>query len=591
MAELNEHLVSLGFSVDKKSYDQLLRTTSQIDSAVSKMADHISVRVAEAALSVVGLEKVLEKVREAVHKVVHGGKKPAHGPSEGESGEKGVLKKFAEDAGKYFGEATVAVASFALAVGDATVSLLHGLGQQEIQMEMLSRSMWTTQRQAYAFSLSLKVLGASLNDLYLSPTLLAQYEKLHAVALQMSTPGNYDTVLKSAQNLSLGFAQLQLEAYYALQWIGYYFLKYLGGPISDVQSALNQLNSVVVKKMPAWTKVVASVLASFWQAGIYVVQAIGAVLNVLQKVLNFLPGWVKALVAAGAVIGLAFKASPIVGFTLALSALILVFDDFETYLHGGKSALGAFGGVLLGLVGVFAAVKTAIVAVTFAQKLWSLAQTAAIASLYAWDVAVDVWQAVTKAATVVMAAFDAVLDANPVALIVLAVAAAVAALTFGVVELVKNWTKVQDAAQDALGWINGHVEVLAAALTGLAQEGLQALVEGFFLLKAAGVDAWNAILRVSSAVLSGMVSALNDVISVVDLLPGVHVGHLSLPASPGVAGGVYPYAHPVVPTVSTRHVHLSQTNHIHGTGSPQATADAVSRTFNRGLHNLQGVIR
>ncbi|WP_206923154.1 hypothetical protein, partial [Alicyclobacillus suci] len=71
-----------------------------------------------------------------------------------------------------------------------TAKFLGGLGDQEIQMEMLSRQLWTTQQQAQAFNATLKAMGTNLQSLYLSPTLMQQYNELHSVALEMQTPGD-----------------------------------------------------------------------------------------------------------------------------------------------------------------------------------------------------------------------------------------------------------------------------------------------------------------------------------------------------------------------------------------------------------------
>ncbi|WP_206923128.1 hypothetical protein, partial [Alicyclobacillus suci] len=91
-------------------------------------------------------------------------------------------------------------------------------------------------------------------SLYLSPTLMQQYNELHSVALEMQTPGDYTQQIKQIQDIQLQLKQMRLEAYYALQWIGYYFIKYMQGPISNVQNVLQSINDVIVKNMPTWTK-------------------------------------------------------------------------------------------------------------------------------------------------------------------------------------------------------------------------------------------------------------------------------------------------------------------------------------------------
>lgn len=598
---MNEHLVSLGFAVDQKSYNQMIRTTGQINSAISNMASHISAKITEAILSVAGLDKALERVKTTLHKATTSGesKGASSGGTAGKSGgsmatAQDGLKKFAASAVKYFGEASAAVATFSFAVAAGTASLLNGLGQQEIQMEMLSRTMWTTQRQALSFSLSLKVLGATLQDLYLSPTLLAQYEKLHAVAMQMQTPTDYNSVIKTVQNVSLGFEQMQLEAYYALQWIGYYFVKYMEGPISGVQGVLNNINAAIIHNMPTWTKQVADVMASFMQAGVYIVQALASVYNWLAKMLAYIPGWAKGIVDAFVALNIAMEVTPLGRYIMAISAAILIFDDFETYLHKGKSALGAFGGVLLIGIGLFAAWKTALIAQAVALGIW-----ANMIAVSKWAMAA--WSIVSKGATAAMIAMDAALDANPISLIIIAIAA----LVVEIVLLVTHLKEVEGWLVSLWGWWKKQpiaIQFLITALTSFAT--LPALIianwtplSAFFSNLWSGIvsvvqGAWTTIQQASIPAINGMSGVLNDLITVLDLIPGVHVGKIPtirMPSAPVTPSNGH-YVRPQGSHTSTKHVHVTQTNHIHGTGSPQATADAVSRGFSRHLHNIRGVI-
>lgn len=276
---IKEYLVSLGFAVDKGSYGQAEKAIGSLESGLAKFAP----------------------------KVV-----------------------------KVFGQAATAVAAFGVAAAAASAKFLNGLGNQEIQMEILSRQLWTTQQQAMAFNATLKAMGTSLQDLYLSPTLMSQYQQLHSVALQMQTPGDYNQQIKMVQNLQLQFKQLKLEAYYALQWIGYYFVKYMNGPITRVQGVLESINKVIVKNMPTWTKRVAQWLTSFWQAGIYAVQGLGKVYDWFKKLADSVPGWAKAIAAALALLSVS---NPFMLFVEGISAAILMWDDFQTYLRDpSKSA-------------------------------------------------------------------------------------------------------------------------------------------------------------------------------------------------------------------------------------------------------------
>lgn len=253
-----------------------------------------------------------------------------------------TITKFAASAVLKFGEVTAAVATMGAAVAFGAAKMVDGLGNQEIQMEMLARTMWTTQQQAYAFSLTMKALGANLQELYLSPTLLKQYEQLHKVATQMQTPSDYNQTIGVAQNLSLGFKQMKLEASYALQWIGYALIKDLAGPLATAQNWMDKLNNAIIKNMPTWTANVAKVIQSFIQGGAYIGDALKSVYNLLMQIANYLPTWTKVVAGALAIVAVMAASNPFFLIIESLAAVMLLLDDYYTYMHGGKSALGPF---------------------------------------------------------------------------------------------------------------------------------------------------------------------------------------------------------------------------------------------------------
>lgn len=252
------------------------------------------------------------------------------------------VKSFAAEATVSFGKAGLAVAGF-VAAGVAGISkFVNDLGNQEIQMQMLSRTLWTTQQNAYAFSLTLKAMGATLQELYLSPTLMKQYRELNSLALGMTPPSGYQNEMHFVQSITLEFKKMKLEASYAMQWVGYYFIKDMAGPMGDVRSELQKLNHFIIKDMPIWTKTIAKWLASFSQGAIYVWDALKNIYHILQTVAGYLPTWVKVIIGAFAALDVVMASNPFFLMIEGLSAVLLLLDDYYTWAHGGKSALGGF---------------------------------------------------------------------------------------------------------------------------------------------------------------------------------------------------------------------------------------------------------
>lgn len=168
----------------------------------------------------------------------------------------------------------------------------------------------------------------------------------------------------------------------------------------------------------------------------------------------------------------------------------------------------------------------------------------AIAAIKSWSIWSKLAAAATRIWTGIQAAFDAVMDANPIMLVVVAIAALVAGVVLayqhfaGFRDLVKRvFHDVTAAVSDAVSWIRGHWPMLLGILTGpigmatvfIVQHwhqilsGAQAMVSdvvSFFeslpgrilgALGDLGSLLWNAGASIIHGLLSGLESAWNDV--------------------------------------------------------------------------------
>lgn len=253
-----------------------------------------------------------------------------------------TVKKFAGGAVKNFAIAGVAVASFAATALVGLSKFVAGLADADIKNEMLARSMWTSEANAKAFDSTLKAMGVSLQDLYLSPTLMSQFKALRSEANDLQAPSDYKEKMKLIQSVTFEFKRMKLEAGYALQWIGYYFIKYMSGPITTIKKELTGINNLIVKEMPKWTEKVSQVLSWFARFGITTVRAIKDVIRVFDDIGSAVPKNIKLIGLAIVGLGAVIAAGPI-GIIIALFAgLVLLLDDFYTYLDGGESQFGPF---------------------------------------------------------------------------------------------------------------------------------------------------------------------------------------------------------------------------------------------------------
>jgi hypothetical protein len=263
------------------------------------------------------------------------------------------VTKFAGKAVTQFATAGAAVVSFAVTATIGIAKFLDGLGKAAIQNEILARQLWTTEQNAMAFNATLKAMGVELKDLYLSPTLMNQFMELRKEAASLPPPADYKTEMQLIQSVSFEFTRMKLEATYAMQWIGYYLVKYMSGPIEQVKKLLQDINGVIIKEMPSWTKTVAQVMSWFAQFGITTVRAIKDVLRVFDDIGQGIPKNIKLIGGALAALGLIIETGPIGMMIAGFTLLILLINDFYTYLDGGDSLLGPFWKKMQDAIGSF----------------------------------------------------------------------------------------------------------------------------------------------------------------------------------------------------------------------------------------------
>lgn len=399
---------------------------------------------------------------------------------------------------KMFQDMGAGILSVSAAIGTATAGLLDQLGNQQIHMQILSREFWTSTQNAMAFSEALNVLHTNVQGLYLSPTLLSQYQQLYALGKQIQTPGNYAQTIQGIQNIQLQFREMQVEAYYALQWIGYYFTRYMTGPLSNMQNVLQNLNVTIQKNMPTWTANVAKFLVGFtqfWQAAWQIVSSVG---STLVQVVNSVPGWAKVVAAAIGVISLAMNSTPFGRFIEAFTAVVLLFQDFQTWKKGGKSAFGGLWSELSKLQGV---IKPIVLWLRDLAIAWAAAKVVGGGLKILTGVvnlatgAVKAFTVAIRIAKAAMALFNLIVEGNPIGLII----TAIGVLIFLLVEVVT------------------HIKQVKTAFVAMGNA-----IKGFF-----------------DGIINSIVNQFNKLIKLIDKIPGVKIPLIpTLSVSPQVKAAV-----------------------------------------------------
>jgi hypothetical protein len=250
--------------------------------------------------------------------------------------------------------AAAGVTATVAAIATAFEQLTLGVADATIKNQEFARQMWMGFDQAVAFKSSLDALHVSIQDLYLSPTLMNAFIQFRQLAQQMKTPADFQSTMDSLAQVTFQFDEFKLEASYAIQWVGYALAKDLAGPFGNFQDGLKKLNTWIITTMPNWTKKIADfivkivvVFKDIYDTGKSFVTWWDNLGAKWQHVIEISAGLIIGIMAIGKAIsivmgiaaGLADADLPLLAISAAILAIILLVQDYYTYSKSGQSAL------------------------------------------------------------------------------------------------------------------------------------------------------------------------------------------------------------------------------------------------------------
>lgn len=301
--------------------------------------------------------------------------------------------------GAVAGFSAAAVASFALIITSTVAviaavskvaSYLNDLANQDIGYEKLSRQLWTTKENAKEVDMSLKTLGASMQDLWFSPTLLKQFNQLRQDSKDLKLPPEFNKNLKIVQDLSLEFKRSKQLLSMFFQWVGNYILKYCAGPLNEIKNGAKNFNNWLKESIPGIAKVLGTVIGVLLR----IIMIIGKIIAIILKLISPIISIFNLIGKLGTLFDNLpepiKRAIKIIVSTLLmiLSPILLiigVLDDLLTYFRGGKSVIGTAidkikdkcknaGSVIKGIITAIKAILTGGLSLLPWDKYWEKAK-------------------------------------------------------------------------------------------------------------------------------------------------------------------------------------------------------------------------
>lgn len=234
--------------------------------------------------------------------------------------------------------APLALAAAIGAIGKAAYDTIKGVAQADMEYKKLAASMWTTKETAKALSVAMKTMGVSQDDIAWVPELRQQFFRLRAEMQKFATPADADAQLRYIREIGYDVQALFVRLKMLKEWIAYYLIQYLEPYIKEFKAFINWLLEKVGTDMPGLARKVARAMSTVLSPALATLKALGMVIGKVYDFIASLPDNVKKWGAVFAAVGAVIMAGPFGRMLMALSAAMLLIEDFMFYLNGWNSS-------------------------------------------------------------------------------------------------------------------------------------------------------------------------------------------------------------------------------------------------------------
>lgn len=371
----------------------------------------------------------------------------------------------------------------------------------------------------------------------------AASDQEQAIGAVNSVFGEYaDTIHKASESAAsdLGMSSAQFEQLNTLTGA---LLKNAGVPLDEVAQSAQDL-----------TKVGADLSAMY---GGTAVDAMGAINSALKGEMDPLEAFgvslkASAIEAKAVSMGLVDASGKATDYGKKMATVALIqeqsADATGTFAKESKSMAGQtqilsaqfkdlqadLGQKLLPTIVEVSGVLVKLVTFVADNQSWLIPMAAAIGAIVlgmkAWTLATQAWEAATKIASGVQLAFNAIMAANPIVLVVIAVAALIAAFVLlykkvdwfrefvdaAVKDIVTAWEWVLDTVMGIYDWIKDNWPLLLAIITGPFGMAVYLIQRNWDTIKAAAssvIESIKGFFNALPAFFTGIVTSIGNALS------------------------------------------------------------------------------
>jgi phage-related protein len=119
--------------------------------------------------------------------------------------------------------------------------------------------------------------------------------------------------------------------------------------MEQFRESFSGLNDSILANLPEWSKRIAGVMASVMRIVAATIRGGNAIFRLIRRIFEMIPAEIKILMGILGAFGAFLRAGPVGKLILLFTVLMLLVEDFFTYLDGGEALLGGLWRTLINL--------------------------------------------------------------------------------------------------------------------------------------------------------------------------------------------------------------------------------------------------
>lgn len=287
---------------------------------------------------------------------------------------------------------TFATAALTMLIGSSLGSFISDTIKLTDALADSAKATKKSYEEARAYNTALAAMGKTADEIAKNDSLKKTFTDLQAIGAEMALPETAQG-LTGINSLKDGLLQLKFVGSYAMQWLMYKIQTVAEGPLTQVRDMVTSIKDWFAGNIEKVAEGVANAFGN-------VVQLFMSLITAVKAVVGWIGELPPAIKIAGAVIltVIAMVKSKFALITVIVTAILLLIDDFVTYMQGGDSLFGGFWGkciewiekiqpaidTLIGWLNDFCVFAGEVISgvITWVQNLWNkLNENGAIADL------------------------------------------------------------------------------------------------------------------------------------------------------------------------------------------------------------------